>query len=177
MTTPYVGQIAMVGFNFAPRNWAMCNGQLLSIAQNTALFSILGTTYGGNGQTTFGLPDFRGRAPMHFGTAAGTSLSTVLGETAGQETSQLLITEMSLHGHDVSGEAQACGVDLGTSGDPVGGYPAVSSRPLYADSPTGNLGVVSTTGIAGGGQPHGNMQPYLAVNFIIALFGIYPTRN
>jgi microcystin-dependent protein len=177
MTSPYIGQIAMVGFNFAPRNWAVCNGQLLSIAQNTALFSILGTTYGGNGTTNFALPDLRGRAPMHVGTAAGTNVSVVLGETLGEEGASLLTTEMPAHGHTVSGEALACGVDPGTSSDPVGRYPAVNSRPLYADSPTGNLGTIFTTGTTGGALPHDNMQPYLTVNFIIALNGIFPARN
>lgn len=172
MSDPYIGQIIMVGFDFAPRNWAVCNGQLLPIAQNTALFSLLGTTYGGNGQTTFALPDLRGRAPMHSGNGV------LLGEASGAESVTLLATEMPAHTHTVAGaSSQACSTGVGTSNAASGRFPAVSSRPLYADTPTGTLGSAPVSGSVGGSLPHNNMQPFLTVNFVICLYGIFPSRN
>jgi len=166
----------MFGGNFAPRGWALCNGQLLSIAQNTALFSILGVTFGGNGQTTFALPNYQGRLPMHWGSGPGLSPHT-LGESAGSETVTLLSTQMPMHNHTLSASTAA-----GASDDPTGG---VLAKP--ADSDGNAVSAYATTvntvmnpaavGIAGGNQPHPNMQPYLCVSFIIALEGVFPSRN
>lgn len=176
MAEPFLAQIYMVGFNFAPRGWAFCNGQILSIAQNQALFSLLGTTYGGNGQTTFALPDLRGRAPIHFGNgAAGNSVT--LGEKSGVESVTLLASEAPAHVHTIPATSQTCSTGVGTSNAASGRYPAVSSRPLYADTPAGTMGGGPASGSAGSSQPHNNMQPFLTVNFIIALQGLFPSRN
>lgn len=167
---PYIAEIMIFGGNFDVRGYALCNGQLLSIAQNTALFAILGTTYGGNGQTTFGLPDLRGRFPMHFGQGPGLSPRS-LGEQSGQETVTLLSSQMPAHAHTSPASSAA-----GTTDAPSGAYPArpASSIPTYGGSPDVAMGV---GGVAGGSQPHDNMPPYLALNFQIALEGIFPPRN
>jgi len=175
MATPYIAEISMFGGNFAPRNWAFCDGQLLSIAQNTALFSILGTTYGGNGQTTFAVPDLKGRLPMHPGTGPGLS-SHSLGEKSGAESVTLLTTQMPAHSH-----ASAAG--SGTAPDsasPVGRYPAMpASGNPYADAGGAQMAGGSGGGIAivGSSQPHNNLMPSLCVSFIICLQGVFPSRN
>ncbi|MDQ3898292.1 MAG: tail fiber protein [Actinomycetota bacterium] len=169
MSEPFLGEIMMFAGNFAPRGWAMCNGQILPIAQNTALFSILGTTYGGNGQTTFALPDLRGRVPMHFGQGPGLSART-LGEQGGEESVTLIQAQLPQHSHT----ANATSADA-TSSKPDGAVPA--SGGAYAPASDGTT--MSPGFITGGGgnQPHDNMQPYLAINFVIALEGIFPSRN
>lgn len=175
MSEPFIGQIMMFGGNFAPRGWAFCNGQLLSIAQNTALFSILGTTYGGDGQTTFALPDLRGRVPMQWGNGPGLTPRT-LGESSGAENVTLLTTQMPAHNHSaqaVEGPANIEGPQgaLWATAEPTGTVSTYStSNPNATMSPT-------AIGQAGGNQPHNNMQPYLCVSFIIALEGIYPSRS
>jgi microcystin-dependent protein len=184
MSEPFIGEIVLFAGNFAPRNWAFCQGQILSIAQNTALFSILGTTYGGNGQTTFALPDLRGRVPI--GTGQGPGLSPRnLGEMAGSETQTLLITEMPAHNHTVTTTLTGTSATA-NQGSPGDGILATSSTlSLYVRSninpplnrPLAAGGLSSTAGVSGGGQPHNNMQPYLGLNYIIALFGIFPSRN
>lgn len=171
MSEPFVGEIRMVGFNFAPRGWATCDGQILSIAQNTALFSLLGTTYGGNGQTTFALPDLRGRVPIHQGQGLGLSLRTI-GEVAGVENHTLNGNEMPMHNHLVSANNEGS-----TTGRPGGAVPSVSGSNIYAGSGDGTTMNPQMIGLAGGSQPHNNMQPFLVINFIIALEGIYPSRN
>lgn len=175
MATPFIAQITAFGFTFAPRGWAQCNGQLLPINQNQALFSLLGTTYGGNGQTTFALPDLQGRAPMHFGAGAGLS-SRTLGQVLGEESHILSVSEIPAHSHGGAAAPASASTAVGSSSSPVGMVPAVTPRPLYVDSGNGSLGnpIVSNVG---GGQPHGNMQPYLTINFCIALQGIFPSRN
>lgn len=166
---PLIGQIILFAGNFAPRGWAFCNGQLLSIAQNTALFSLLGTTYGGDGRTTFALPDLRGRVPMHAGNGPGLSYRN-LGETGGTETNTLTVNQMPSHSH---------GLRAATEG--------------FTDEPTNNFiangGINGFAGVsdtamspqavqpAGGGQPVNNVQPFTVVNYIIALTGIYPSRQ
>jgi len=161
------------GFNFAPRNWAMCNGQILSIAQNTALFSLLGTTYGGNGQTTFALPDLRGRVGIHFGQGPGLS-PYALGQVGGTETTSLTINNLPAHTHPF---APPCVDDDATGGIPTGKSPATSANNIYA-SPTGTATMApGTTGPTGGSQPFSILPPYLAVNWCIALNGIFPSRN
>ena len=174
----YIAQIIMFAGNFAPRSWAFCQGQLLSIAQNTALFSLLGTTYGGNGQTTFGLPDFRGRMPI--GTGQGPGLPSIdLGQVAGSPSVTLLITNMPAHNHTATTTVGVTSLNA-SSEEPAGNIPATQVNNFYAPANTanGSLGGVSTTvGIAGGSQPFDNHPPYLGMNFVICLEGIYPSRN
>jgi microcystin-dependent protein len=183
MAEPFLGEIKMFAGNFAPSGYAMCNGQILPITQNTALFSILGTTYGGNGTTTFALPDLRGRVPIHVGQGAGTS-PYVLGEQTGVESVVLSTAQMPLHTHQVNCDGQATGrggsvFASGTGDTPVGNYPALAAapgNPVYSAShnATMNPSMLST---AGGTTPVTNIQPVLCVNFIIALQGIFPARN
>jgi microcystin-dependent protein len=179
---PFIGTICMFGFNFPPRTWALCNGQLLSISQNTALFALLGTTYGGNGQTTFALPDLRGRVPIHFGQGPGLS-DYSLGQVGGVESSTMTVNQMPAHAHAFSGQ-QAVASTAGTTPDPTGNILAApaSSIPQYAvvGSASGSTAagsVSGTTSPAGGSQPQSELQPYLAVNFSIALQGIFPPRD
>lgn len=169
MSEPFVGEIRMVGFNFAPIGWALCNGQLLPIAQNTALFSLLGTTYGGNGVSTFGLPDLRSRAPMHPGSGPGLAPRN-LGQGYGSESVVLSTAQMPAHGHPIeASQLQA------NRGNPVGGRQATTRDPVYAASCASAPGLASAP--AGGAQAHPNMQPSLVVNFIIALQGVFPPRT
>lgn len=167
MADPFIGEIRMFGFDFAPRNWAVCNGALLAISQNTALFSILGTTYGGNGAQTFGLPNLQGRAPMHFGTGPGLTPRN-LGETGGSETVTLSATQLPQHNHIVNA----------TNAAPNQGSPSGNNWATGNYSATGNA-AMSGQAIAasGGSQPHENRHPYTVVNFCICLFGIFPSRN
>ena len=171
MSEPFLAEIRMVGFNFAPRGWAFCDGQILPINQNQSLFSLLGTTYGGNGSTSFALPDLRSRTPIHVGSSGGANHS--LGSRAGTETHTLAASEMPQHTH-------ALGAHDGTanrSADPAGNLLGKGASDLYQDVvdpiPMG-AGSVSN---AGGGQAHDNMQPFLAVSFCIALQGLFPPRN
>ena len=180
MAEPYIGQITLFAGNFAPRGWAFCQGQILSIAQNTALFSILGTTYGGNGQTTFALPDLRGRTPIGQGQGPGLP-SVTLGEMAGSPTQTLTISQIPAHTH--AGQVQISASNAaGTTTTPEGNYQAASSTrdSLYAAAAntTMNSNAAQVTiGAVGGNQPHDNMQPYLGLNYIIALQGLYPPRD
>ena len=174
MADPYVGEIKMFAGNFAPRMYALCNGQLLAIAQNTALFSLLGTIYGGDGRVTFGLPNLQGSAAMFWGQGPGLSLRQI-GQTGGETTVSLLTTEMPSHNHLMQGTTGD-----GILGDPNGATFGAGSRgnpPFYAAQGTAVPMAPQAIGITGSGQPHNNMQPYLAVNFIIALQGVYPPRN
>ena len=174
MSEPFIGEIRMFGGNFAPRGWAFCQGQLLSIAQNSALFSILGTTYGGNGQTTFALPDLRGRYPMQSGQGPGLTPRS-LGEQGGSETVTLLSTQMPQHTHSANASSQA-----GEVPEPTGAVWAADSTATvlnYRGSPIDTTMNPAAIGLAGGNQPHNNMSPFTCVNFIIALEGIYPSRN
>jgi microcystin-dependent protein len=184
MSEPFIGEIRMFGGNFAPRAWAFCNGQLLSIAQNTALFSLLGTTYGGNGQTTFAVPDLRGRVPVGMGQGPGLP-NVTQGEMSGSPTHTMIITEMPAHNHTVQSTLNGTSATA-NSGSPGSGIPATaSSLSLYVSSavnpplnrPFASSVVSSTAGIAGGSQPFSIMQPYVGINFIISLEGIYPSRN
>ena len=173
MATPYLGEIRMFGFDFPPRGWAVCAGQLLAISQNQALFSLLGTTYGGNGQTTFALPDLRGRAPIHAGNGPGL-VARVLGERSGEEQHTLITSELPQHAH----LAQVAGAPTtGTpAGDVVLAAPAGSRLFRSGTAPSATLAAASV-GLSGGGQPHPNMQPYAVMNISIALQGVFPSRN
>lgn len=179
MSEPFIGEIIMFGGNFAPRGWALCNGQLLSIAQNTALFSILGTTYGGDGQTTFALPNLQGRVAIHPGQGPGLS-PYVLGQIGGTENVTLTTNQMPLHTHTAT--VNAAEAPQTVTDNPKGGVPAGSTGgpQVYGAAPDGattmNAGMV-TNAPAGGSQPFSIIQPYLCVNFIIALQGIFPSRN
>lgn len=175
MATPFIAEIVMFGGNFAPRGWAFCQGQLLSIAQNTALFSLLGTTYGGNGQTTFALPDLRGRVPMQQGSGPGLT-PRVLGEQGGTETVTLLITQMPAHNHTAVISTKA---NTGSGNDtlPTNNYWTEGNYNTGTNTQMNPAAVQATIGISGGSQPHNNMQPFLALNFIIATQGIFPSRN
>ncbi|MEQ9207990.1 MAG: tail fiber protein [Phycisphaerales bacterium] len=168
----FVGEIRMVGFNFAPQGWAKCDGQLLPINQNTALFSLLGTQYGGNGETNFGLPDLRGRVPMHYGQGPGLPVHPI-GQKAGAESTTLSLAHLPPHNHPVTISTSSA---EGDSAIPGGNALAKSSNGGYTTQPTDSaLGGVASTS-AGSGQAHSNMQPYQAVNFIIALTGIFPSQ-
>lgn len=173
MATPFLGVISMFGGNFAPRGYALCQGQLQSIAQNTALFSLLGTTYGGDGQVTFALPDLRGRAPIHQGTLPGGS-TYVIGQVLGSETVTLTSAQMPNHNHTL-GASSAPGSAAGPTGAVWAAYTAGQN---YAAAASVNATMsASALSPAGGNQPHENRQPYLAINFIIALEGVFPSRN
>ena len=187
MSEPFIGEIVMFAGNFAPRGWAFCQGQLLSIAQNTALFSILGTTYGGNGQTTFALPDLRGRTPIGQGQGPGLS-SVTLGEVSGVENITLLTTQMPIHTHPVAIGTLALAAKNGAANSqtPVGAIPAIEAAGVTATYSTaaadaamaaGAITGAPTISPAGGGQPVSIRNPYLVLNFIIAIEGIFPSRN
>lgn len=167
---PFMGELRLLPYTFAPRGWAFCQGQLLSIAQNSALFSLLGTNYGGNGQSTFGLPDLRGRVPMSAGQGPGLSSHT-LGEISGVENVTLTNQQMPIHNHQVGASS-----DDATKKNPVGALPAATGTSVYGDTPDGTM-QGAMIGVSGGSQPHTNMQPYLVLNWCIALEGIYPSRN
>lgn len=182
MSEPFIGQIRIFAGNFAPRSYAFCDGQLISIAQNEALFALLGTTYGGDGRTTFGLPDLRGRAPIHMGQGPGLS-DRRLGEKGGAETETINASTMPNHSHALQASA-----DLGNSFLPNGRVLAKAQRPpgnMAVNAFAAPAGLVAMDGLSlepeggtpSGAQPHNNMQPSLAVNFIIALQGIFPPRN
>ncbi len=169
---PFVGQIEMVSFNFAPTGWLLCDGSVLSISQYTVLFALIGTTYGGNGSSTFALPDLRGRVPISMGQGSGLT-NRVIGQSSGEENHTLISNEMPSHTH----YAQESGSN-GTSASPTGNFPAVNNEGIQHYGTTAN-GYMNTSMMTatGGSQAHNNMQPYLCVNFIIATSGIFPTRS
>lgn len=172
MADPFVAEIRIFPFNFAPRGWAFCNGQLLPLSQNTALFSLLGTTYGGNGMSNFALPDLQGRAPMHPGQGPGLSLHD-LGESGGTETVGLLESELPSHNHTFGHGGQA----LANKMDPVGARPSRASQRAYLPTLSNPTTLsASAVAVSGASQPHNNMQPYLTLQFCIALQGVYPPR-
>jgi microcystin-dependent protein len=166
VSSPFLGQIIPVAFNFAPRSWAFCAGQFLPIAQNQALFSLLGTTYGGNGQTTFQLPNLQGRVAMHVGNGH------TLGEAGGTESVTVTVNEMAPHAHQVTPQASQ---DPQTTNRPDGAYHTVGGA--YASSFANPAMGGTATSATGGGQPHSNLQPSLALPFVIALTGIFPSQN
>ncbi len=171
-STPFLGEITCGGWNFCPVNWAECNGQLLSIASNTALFALIGTTYGGDGQTTFALPNIQGRTMIHQGQGSGLTVRT-MGETGGAETVTLTTSQIPAHSHQVAAHT---GTERAAS--PVNGIPgmAPATAPVYTSSaPDASLGT-GAVGTSGGSQPHNNLQPYLAVKCCIALSGIFPSQ-
>ncbi|MBK6576074.1 MAG: phage tail protein [Sandaracinaceae bacterium] len=171
MATPFIAQISLFAGTFAPRGWMFCNGQTLPIQQYTALFALIGTTYGGNGQTTFALPDLRGRVPL--GTQQGPGLSNYsLGQMSGTETVTLLSTQIPAHNHALQASTAAPSTPTPANAS----LPTGSSR-IYAAGGASQTLNPTSIGNAGGSQPHENMQPYLALNYIIAIEGVFPSRN
>lgn len=166
MGTPFVGEIRIFAGNFAPVGWAFCDGSLLAIAENDALFNLIGTTYGGDGQSTFALPDLRSRVPVHMG--SGLSLA----QTGGEETVTLTVNQMPAHTHVPQANS-----GTGTQTSPAGNVWANSANaPYSANAPNAAMDPAAA-GLAGGSQPHDNMIPFLAINFIISLFGIFPSQS
>ena len=177
MSNPFVAEIRIVPFNFPPKGWAQCDGQLLPLAQNTALFSLLGTTYGGDGKSNFALPNLQGCVPLQQGQGPGLSLYD-LGETGGSDTATLIESEMPGHGHpmnattnaaDNAGPAGLLLAEANYQGDSVPEYKSAGGSTVSMHE--------NAAGVAGGSLPHNNMQPYLVLNFIIALQGVYPPRS
>jgi len=183
MANKFLGEIKMMSFNFAPQGWAKCNGQFLPIAQNQALFSLLGTTYGGNGQTTFALPNLQGLVPIHAGNGH------TLGERAGQESHTITISEMAAHIHPMSAKAAdslngaagrlptAAGTKALAQGHASQGVNSPVPVSIYGTGAASTTLAPATIGNTGGSQPHANQQPFLTLNFCIALQGIFPTQN
>jgi microcystin-dependent protein len=167
MGQPFVGECRLVGFNFAPVGWQTCQGQTLSISDNNALYTLIGTTYGGNGQTTFVLPNLQGRVPLHQGP------SFVVGQYGGSETVALTTQQLPSHNHPLSGSSIN-----GVSNNIQGTVLAASATPVYVANPNPGetMGASAVTNL-GGSQPHDNLQPYLALNWIISLFGVFPSRG
>jgi microcystin-dependent protein len=172
MGTPYMSEVRIFSFNFAPKNWAQCNGQLLPINQNQALFSLLGTTYGGNGQTTFALPDLRSRVPFHVGSGF------TQGQVGGQEAHTVTLAELPAHTHQLSGNnAVVGGAANATAVAPTNNYWANSGKNVYGTGQPNSVMAPQTVSSVGGSQPHENRSPYLVLNYCIALSGVFPSRN
>lgn len=172
-SSPFLGEIDLVAFNFPPKGWAECNGQLLPINQNQALFALLGTTYGGDGRQTFALPDLRGRRLVGMGQGPGLS-DYVLGQTGGEEAVTLTVAQMPAHVHNPVADA-----GVGSNIAPAGNYWATQTQVfLYNNAPSSLAAMApQAIGATGGGQPHDNMPPYLVLNYIIALQGVFPSQN
>jgi microcystin-dependent protein len=166
MSDPFIGEIRMFGGNFAPVGWAICNGALMAIDQNTALFTLIGTTYGGDGQTTFALPDLQGRIPMHNGNGF------VIGEKGGAESVTLTTNQIPAHNHAASVSSLGA-----VSRDPAGHVWAAWNSKQFSDQPSDGAMNPGAIANAGGSQPHDNMVPFVVINFIISLFGIFPTQT
>jgi microcystin-dependent protein len=174
MGEPFIGEIRMFGGSFAPAGWAFCNGALMPISENDALFTLIGTTYGGDGQETFALPDLQGRVPMHAGQGPGISQNYQLGETSGVENVTLTTQQIPIHSHPFTASNE-----IGQNAQPNNGfYAQVSTGQLYHEPfdplVSMNAGMAQP---AGGSQPHENLQPYLAITFIISLFGVFPSQT
>lgn len=165
MASPFIGEIKLIPYNFAPVGWAFCDGSLLSIAENEALFALIGTIYGGNGQTTFGLPDLRGRVPMH------QSGQNPIGAVFGSESVTLTTGQMPMHGHQLH-VLSGNGTILSPIGKYIGGSKTLGK--VFGD---GSDAAMGPSGFAGGNQPHDNMQPFLVLNFVIATEGVFPPQN
>jgi len=164
MSDPFLGEIRMFAGNFAPQDWALCNGALLPISGNEALFALVGVVYGGDGQTTFAIPDLRGRVPLHVGSG------NTLGQTGGAESVALTTNQIPAHGHQL-----VASTTVATLSSPVNALTgAAASKPYRVPGATGVM-AATTIGLTGGSQPHNNLQPYLAINYIISLVGIFPT--
>lgn len=171
MSEPYIGEIRMVGFNFAPAGWAFCNGQTLPISENDALFTLIGTTYGGDGQETFALPNLQSRFPIHAGQGSGLTNRT-LGEVGGSESVTLTVQQMPSHNHQLLGSGNSA-----TEETPQGNVTGQPVTNIYGNLPAFQEMDQNVVGPAGGSQPHENVQPFQVINFIIALYGIFPPQS
>jgi microcystin-dependent protein len=174
MPEPYIGEIRLFAGSFAPNGWMFCEGQLLPISENDALFTLIGTTYGGDGQQTFALPNLASRVPIHMGTAPSSGITYQIGEMAGTEAETLTVQQIPSHTHPFTGSTAN-----GTATNPGGSVMAgsVSSvQPFIEDSPTASLNA-NAIGPAGGSQPHENCQPFICINYIISLFGVFPSQT
>ena len=171
MSNPFIGEIRMFGGSFAPAGWAFCAGQLMAISQNDALFTLIGTTYGGDGQETFGLPDLQGRMPVHQGTNPQGGNYTI-GQTGGSESVTLTTNQIPGHPHPFQ-----CSSQTGTQPSPANGMSASNTLNQFAAAGAGQPMKAGLMNPAGGSQPHENMMPYLVISFIISLFGIFPSQN
>ena len=173
MSSPYIGEIRMVGFSFAPVGWALCNGQLLPISENDALFTLIGTTYGGDGQETFQLPDLQSRMPIHMGKGPSSGTTYQIGQTGGVETVTLSVQQIPVHNH-----AAVATQNVATQQPPTDNLLAQSTlAKMYIGDVADQALAANTIQPAGGSQPHENLQPYLCINFIISLFGIFPSQT
>jgi microcystin-dependent protein len=171
MPEPYIGEIRMFGGNFPPAGWVFCEGQLLPISENDALFVLIGTTYGGDGESTFGVPNLQGRVPMHAGTGQD-GITYTLGEQAGVEQVTLTVQQIPIHTH-----AAIASTSLASSQTPGGNVPATGTGQIYTSASSPIQMNTQSISPVGGSQPHENMQPYLAINFIMSLFGIFPPQQ
>lgn len=176
MDNPFIGMIALFGFNFPPKGWAYCNGQLIAIASNSALFALLGTMYGGDGRVTFALPDLRGRVPIGMGQGPGLS-DYVQGEVSGTETTTLLISNMPAHNHQIIASGDAPTQNTASGALLASGNRSVSMPNIYEPNTNPVLMAQNMVSVTGSSQPFNNMQPYLALNYCISLYGIFPSRN
>ena len=174
MANPFVGEIRMFAGNFPPVGWAFCDGSLLSISENEVLFVLIGTTYGGDGQVTFALPDLRGRVPVHQGQGPGLS-NRVIGQLSGTENVTLIAGQLPAHTHVLNATATAAASSNGVAGSLTGAVAAGTQ--IYGSAPGGAPMAASALTSTGGNQPHNNMAPFLSVNFIISLFGIFPSQG
>lgn len=172
MSNPYIGEIRMFGGNFAPAGWAFCDGSLQPISENDALFTLIGTTYGGDGQETFGLPNLNGRTPIHMGQGPGLSQNYVIGEMAGVESVTLTTQQIPIHNH-----AFIPSTTISAETNPTNNVISQSSQATIYISDQPNVNMANRVAPVGGSQPHENMQQYLCIQYIISLFGIFPTQN
>lgn len=172
MGEPFIGEIRMFGGNFAPAGWAFCDGQLMAISENDALFTLIGTTYGGDGQETFGIPNLQSRVPIHAGTAASGTTYT-LGEMAGTETVTLTVQQLPIHSHAMLGSTNTASIQT-PAANVVGKSTQID---LFINAQPGDALNASAITPVGGSQPHDNVQPFLCINFILSLFGVFPSQN
>jgi microcystin-dependent protein len=178
MDQMYISAMAIFGFNFAPRNWAMCNGQIMPIAQNTALFSLLGTTFGGNGQTTFALPNLQSRVPIGMGQGPGLQ-NYILGQVGGEANNTLAASQLPAHNHPFNVSNSIANLATPSAGSAIGLATDINgdAQTLYSTIAPNITLSTNSVGLGGGGQSHNNQQPYLGLNICICLFGIFPARN
>jgi len=172
MSEAYIGEIRMFAGNFPPQGWALCNGQLLSISEYDTLFALIGTTYGGDGQTTFAVPNLQGRIPIHMGQNPSTGTTYPIGSAAGVETVTLPTNQMPAHTHVAAAQSES-----GSASEPNNAFWATSNLNMYTATAPNAAMSAALLSAAGGSQPHDNMMPYLAVNFIIALYGVWPQQS
>jgi microcystin-dependent protein len=173
MSNPYIGEIRMFGGSFAPAGWALCQGQLMPISENDALFNLIGTTYGGDGQETFGIPDLQGRAPMHMGQGPGLSQNYQIGQIAGTESITLTAAQIPTHNHAVLASTNPATATVATDSITA----STNQLKIYTESAVSKQFAPGALSVVGGNQPHENMQPFLVISFILSLFGVFPSQT